>query len=950
MAAFTLNGIEGEVYTDSLTQSLYATDASLYQIQPDVVVVPKTENDVRLALLAAKQQQIPVLARGSGTSLAGQTVNRGLVMDFTKFFNNILEINIEQGWARVQPGVIRDQLNKAVAAQGLHFAPDPATSSRASFGGMIANNSSGTKSVLYGKTSDHVISLKVMLTNGDVVEFSDLSAGQYDQKCLGHTVEASIYKGFRQLVYDHADEIRSRYPKVMRRVGGYALDAFTDTDHWNLSHLILGSEGTLGVILEAVVKLTPLPKFQNMVIVHYNDRIESIASVKDMIALGPAAVEMLDYHVLSNSKLNAITKRYYESLIQGDPQAVMTVEFYGDNQEDIDAKARKLCEQLKSVPSAYACPVTADKKKINDALALRKDGLGLIMGKPGIRKPLPFIEDAAIPLEHLAQYIRELEALCLEYGSEIVLYAHASVGVLHVRPTIDLTLQQDIDHMKDISDRCFDLVVKYGGAFSGEHGDGRNRSPKLKEFYGPVIYETFREVKKLFDPTGMLNPNIIVDAEDMRKHLRYHHGYKDLPHAFVYKYRNGAGFEDIIHNCSGVGACRNTEGGTMCPSFRATGNEKDSTRGRANALRLAMSGQMQFKDLTDEAVAQTLDLCLSCKACKSECPSNVDMSKLKSEVLQLRYKQKGVPLSAVIVKYAPTLSRWLSGWKAPMINALVKTSWVKAINKAIFKVDSRRTLPAYARHALTQVSNQSKQTTTRPRVVLFADTYVQCHDTDLGLHAQKLLIDCGYEVILANVGCCQRPLISNGFLEQAKKALTSLAAKLLPFAEAGYPILTLEPSCHTALTDDMPDLLDDEWMATKLKSAIMPMEEFLVKSIESGTIKGRFVSEGSDVFMHGHCHQKATYGTAAAKKLLDLAGIKVQESDAGCCGMAGAFGYETLHFDLSAKIYSQKLGPGIAKAGDKKIVANGFSCRHQISDFSSKRADHVISLVRFEAE
>lgn len=944
-----MKGLEGEIYMDALTQSLYATDASLYQIQPDVVVVPKTENDVRMALLAAKQQNLPVLARGSGTSLAGQTVNRGLVMDFTKYFNNILEINPEQGWARVQPGVIRDQLNRAVASMGLHFAPDPATSSRASFGGMIANNSSGTKSVLYGKTSDHVISLKVMLTNGDVVEFSPTSPEQYDQKCATDTLEAAIYKGVRQIVYEHTDEIRKRYPKVMRRVGGYALDAFLDNEQWNLSQLVTGSEGTLAIILEAVVKLTPLPKFQNMVIVHYDDRIGSIASVKDMIHLGPAAIEMLDYHVLSNSKLNAITKRYYESLIEGDPQAVMTVEFYGDTAEEIETKAAKLCEQLKSVRSAYAYPVTNDKKKINDALALRKDGLGLIMGKPGIRKPLPFIEDAAIPLEYLADYISELETLCLEYGSEIVLYAHASVGVLHVRPTIDLTVQKDIDHMKEISDRCFDLVVKYGGAFSGEHGDGRNRSPKLKEFYGEAIYECFRNVKKLFDPTGMLNPNIIVDAEDMRKHLRYHHGYTDLPHPFVYKYRNGAGFEDIIHNCSGVGACRNTEGGTMCPSFRATGNEKDSTRGRANTLRLAMSGQMQFQDLTDDTVAEVLDLCLSCKACKTECPSNVDMSKLKSEVLQLRHTKKGVPLSAAIVRYAPQLSRWLSGWKAPLVNALLKAKLIKAINKTLFHIDNRRTLPAYAKNRLKRLSADNNSSG-RPRVVLFDDTYIQCHDTELGLHAQKLLHDCGFEVILANAGCCQRPLLSNGFLHEAKKGLTQLAEKLRPYVEEGLPVLTLEPSCYTALTDDLYDILDDEKLAQKIKSVVVPMEHFLIKSWENGSLKGRFISTDVAVYMHGHCHQKASYGTTAAKKLLGLAGIAVQESDAGCCGMAGAFGYEANHYDISERIYKQKLGPGITQVPDKKIVANGFSCRHQIHDLSERAAHHVISMVQFKAD
>lgn len=949
MAEITVKGIDGEVHTDPLIRSLYATDASLYQIQPDVVVIPKNEADVRLALLEAKKQNLAILARGSGTSLAGQTVNKGLVLDFTKYFNNIIEVNTSEGWARVQPGVTRDQLNRIVSGNGLHFAPDPATSSRASFGGMIANNSSGTKSVLYGKTSDHVLSLRIMLTNGEILELASLSQDEYELKCKGDTTEAAIYQGVRKVVFDNAEAIKKSYPKVMRRVGGYALDAFIENEQWNLSSLILGSEGTLAVILEAKVKLTPLPKFQNMVIVHYNDRLQSIASVKEMIPLGPAAVEMLDFHVLRNSKSNAITKKYYEALIEGDPEAVMTVEFYGDSQDEIAHKAQQLCAYLQTVPSAYAFPVTHDIKKINDALSLRKDGLGLIMGKPGIRKPLPFIEDAAIPLENLAAYIEELEKLCLDHGSEIVLYAHASVGVLHVRPTIDLTDQRDIDKMKEISDRCFDLVVKYGGAFSGEHGDGRNRSPKLKEFYGDVIYQAFKEIKKLFDPTSLLNPGIIVDAEDMRKNLRYHHGYKDQKYPFVYKYREGGDFADIVHNCSGVGACRNMEGGTMCPSFRATGEEKDSTRGRANALRLAMSGQLHFHDLTDDDVIKTLDLCLSCKACKNECPSNVDMSKLKSEVLQLRYDQKGIPLHARLVRYSPALSRYLSGWPAPIVNGLLATPVMKWMNEKLLGIDSKRNLPAYAKKKLSG-SIVNTNSGNKPRVVLFADTYIQCHDTTLGAHAVRLLEQCGFEVILSDAGCCQRPLISNGFLREAKKGLGQLAAKLLPYIDAGYPILTVEPSCHTALTDDLADLLDDKVLALRIKLSIQPIEQFLVAAWKSGQLKGKFKASAEDILLHGHCHQKASYGTSSALELLTLAGAKVKEAATGCCGMAGAFGYEAHHFDLSKKIFDQKLGPALKAAGQSMAVANGFSCRHQIKDFADRQAVHVISAIEFLPE
>ncbi|MBK8701113.1 MAG: FAD-binding protein [Saprospiraceae bacterium] len=944
-----IDNFEGEILSDDLSRALYATDASLYQKLPDLVVVPASFEDVRKALDAARKNKLNVLPRGSATSLAGQTVNRGMVIDFTKNFNKILQVDAEHAYAVVQPGVTRDQLNREVACLGLHFAPDPATSSRATFGGMIANNSSGTKSVLYGKTSDHVISLKVMLSTGEILDLEDLSPEAYEEKCKLKTREGNLYAGIRDLVFDNADEIRQRFPKVMRRVGGYALDAFVDSNQWNLSSLVIGSEGTLAVILEAKVKLTPLPKFQNMVIVHYDDRLQSIASVKDMIVFGPAAIEMLDFNVLHNSKFNAITRRYYESIITGEPQAVMTVEFYGDSEAEVDAKAEALCTQLKNVPSAYAYPVYKDKQKINDALALRKDGLGLIMSKPGIRKPIPFVEDAAIPLEHLANYIKELEQLCTDHGSEVVLYAHASVGVLHVRPTIDLTDQADIDKMKMISDRCFELVMKYSGSWSGEHGDGRARSPKMREFYGDTIYEAFKKIKVLFDPDLMFNPNIILEAEDMRHHLRYYDHYKDKTYPFVYKYRAGAGFADIVHNCSGVGACRNTEGGTMCPSFRATGNEIDSTRGRANVLRLAMSSQLHFKDLADKDVKEVLDLCLSCKACKTECPSNVDMAKLKSEVLQIHYDAHGQPLSSWVPRYASLFSRLFSGAPSGVVNLLLASRPVRKINQFIFGISAERKLPEYASQTLVSWYAGQKIAEKERKVVLYADTYINYHETQMGKDAINLLQKCGYEVILADVGCCQRPLISNGFLKVAKEKLEMVAVKLAQFVEKGYPILTVEPSCHSALTDDLPDLIENEVLGNAIRQHTFPIEVFLVNEWKEGKLTGRFTSKQINYLLHGHCHQKSGPGTAAAKILLGLAGCNGTEADTGCCGMAGSFGYETKHLQLSKKIADMKLLPAMEKMPHAAVVANGFSCRHQVSDFSDREAFHVISMLDYEA-
>ncbi len=941
--------IEGEFLSDELSLSLYSTDASLYQKKPILVAIPKTEGDVKKILLAAAQHKIPVLPRGSATSLAGQTVNTGIVIDYSKYFDNIISINEKEQYALVQPGVIRDQLNRAVAKYGLHFGPDPATSSRASLGGMIANNSSGTKSILYGKTSDHVIALKIMTTTGDVYTLNTKSEMDYDRICKQDNDEGRIYREMRKVVFENLDDIKTKYPKVMRRVGGYALDAFAYTNSWNLSDIIIGSEGTLAQILEAKVKLTPLPKYNNMVIVHFDDRLKGIAAVKDMIQFGPAAIEMLDFNVLAGSKTNTLTKKYYDSIIVGEPQAVMTVEFYGDTQEEIDLKANALAIQLQGVPSAYAFPITNDKSKIKDALDLRKDGLGLIMGKPGIRKPLPFVEDAAIPLEHLATYIEEVETFCKNHNSDIVLYAHASVGVLHLRPTIDLTHQDDIDKMKLISDYCFDLVLKYKGSWSGEHGDGRNRSPKMKEFYGEKIYNALKEVKKIWDPNNILNPNIIIDAEDMRTNLRYYDEYKDQDYPFVYKYRQGGNFHEIVHNCSGVGACRNNEVGTMCPSFRATGNEVDSTRGRANVLRLAMSGQMHFDDLTHPDVKEVLDLCLSCKACKTECPSNVDMSKLKAEVLQITYDKKGASLAEKGPLYASSISKFIAGNTARIVNPMLKLSLTKIINEKFFGVSKNRILPSYATTTLSKWGKENNTFKSDKKVVLFADTYINYHEVELGIDAVKLLNKCGYEVIIADIGCCQRPKISNGFLKEAKKHLEPLSQQLMTYINQGLQIITVEPSCTTALIDDLPDLIDDANVALKIKEHVLPAEIFLLNLAKSGAMQGKFTMKQKDYIHHGHCHQKAVYGTQAANQLLVLAGGQGKELDTGCCGMAGAFGYEKNHYDVSVKIANQKLIPQVNANKDKAVIANGYSCRHQICDLADgRKAMHLLSVLDVE--
>jgi len=939
-----------EIKTDDLSLGLYATDASLYQLKPIAVAIPNSEKDLVDMVKLANQYQIPIMPRGSATSLAGQTTNHAFIIDFTKYFAQILEINADEQYARVQPGVVRDQLNNAVKEHGLHFAPDPATTSRATIGGMIANNSSGTKSIKYGKTIDHVLCLRVLLMDGTILELGELSAEEYDRKCHQTNREGEIYRSFRKIIFEHLVAIESAYPKVMRRVNGYPLDEYIHTDRWNLAKIFAGSEGSLGIILEAKVNLEPIPKYKAAFTVHYDDRMRAIREVKHMIAFDPAAIEMLDFNVFEQSVKNNMTKSLHQRLVIGAPQATLSVEFFCLSQHELDQKISDFTIWLQNNSTAYAYPILRTASELDDSWALRKNGLGLLMGDPSGRKPIPFIEDQAIPLEHLADYIQNVLDLCHKYGVETILYAHASVGVLHVRPSLDMTNQADIDLMKIISDEVFHLVKKYKGAWSGEHGDGRNRGHRLQDFFGDEVYQCLKDVKTIFDPKYLLNPGIIIDVSPMDQHLRYGADYKDDKYNFVYKYRKDHSFEALVHNCSGVGACRNHIGGTMCPSFKATSNEDDSTRGRANALRLGISGQLGFTKLTDPKILETLDLCLSCKACKSECPSNVDMAKLKSEVLQQKYDEGNITLREKAINANIDLVSKIAGWKAPFINFVQGTSIFKYAAEKILKVDRRRTLPSYAHETLeTWYKKHYKSNNNQQKVALFADTYINYHEPEVGKAAIKLLSDCGYDVVLASVGCCQRPRISNGFLHVAKAEGTKVAEALLPYIAQGMKIVVCEPSCTSAMIEDLPDLIDEINLSDSLKNNVYAIDVFLAVALASGQLKGKFVAKSPEIFLHGHCHQKASFGTGGMKSIFDtIDGLAYHEPDSGCCGMAGSFGYEKEHFDVSKRISDLVLVPSIKKTrNDSMIVANGFSCRHQIHDFAGRKAVHWVESVEY---
>jgi FAD/FMN-containing dehydrogenase/Fe-S oxidoreductase len=941
--------VRGEVYFDQATRGLYSTDASNYRIEPVGVFTPLDEDDVIAAINVARVHKVTVLPRGGGTSLGGQTVGQSLVIDFSKHMTRILELNVEEKWVRVQPGIVRDNLNAEMAKHGLLFAPDPATTSRANVGGMIGNNTAGTKSIVYGKTVDHLLEVKVMLPDGEILTFNELSAADYEEQAAEENRRGDVLREVMRIVEENRDEVRSQYPRVMRNVMGYNLNEFTDTADWNIAKLICGSEGTLCTLLEAKIKLVDLPKHAIVCVVQFADLMETIRAVEPAVQHGPSAVEILDREIIELSTGNLTTAPLCD-FFEGDPQAMLIVEFYGETQDDVERKVEGLITDLKEKGLGYAYPVRRDAAGMARVWQVRKSGLGLMLGMAGDAKPCPFIEDAAVPLNHLPDYIDRILKFCDSLGVKVAMYAHASVGLIHVRPILDLRKQKDIDNMKQIAQKSFDMVKEYGGSLCGEHGDGLVRSPFIEDFYGSKLYQAFKEVKQLFDPENLMNPGKIIDAEPMDHNLRYGTGYQPKAFRSEFHYLDDGSFGQAVEMCTGVGACRQSLAGTMCPSYRATRDEAHCTRGRANALRLAMAGDwgpdgMQSKELYD-----ILDLCLSCKACKSECPSNVDVARLKSEFLQQYRDAQGVTRRDKLIAKSTKMARSNSGWKAPIVNWLQKTKLFRKVLEKFAGFDSRRMLPEFARENFQTWfdGRTDAKRNGEKRVVLFDDTYISFHEPHVGRSAVELLESCGYEVILARAGCCQRPRISNGFLRLAKLDGGETIRKLDAYIQQGLKIVVCEPSCASALVDDLPDLIGDRDLRNRLKENVKMIDIFLHEEVQAGRLNVKFKPVTEKVMVHGHCHQKALFGTTAMKGLYDQTeGLECEEIQAGCCGMAGSFGYEKEHYDLSMKIGEDRLFPAIRdRQAGNYIVACGFSCRHQIEAGTGVKPKHWVETLR----
>jgi FAD/FMN-containing dehydrogenase/Fe-S oxidoreductase len=949
----------GDCRTDEYSRAFYSTDASIFQVMPYGVLIPETIEDVQAAVSLAAQYHIPILPRTAGSSLSGQAVNEALVIDMSRHLDRIVELNEEEEWVRLQPGVVLDELNLYLSTYGLQFGPDPASSNRACLGGIVANNSTGSHSILYGMTADHVLETSVILSDGTAAHFAPLSGAELEQATQRPGLEGKLYGCVRDLTTNAGNQavIRRRTPRHWRRCGGYNLDRFVDgvsfnypqDERFNLARLVCGSEGTLAVMTEIKLNLVPRPRQTALAIVHFESLQAALATVPAILEAEPSAVELLDHLGLTLCRDVPAYARLLSTFISGQPNCVLITEFYGESDRELAAKIRHLEQRLRAAQAGAAVVPALTPALQNNVWTVRKVGLGLMMSVKGDHKPIPFIEDAAVPVEHLAEYVTRIEHFCNDLGTSVAYYAHASAGCIHIRPLINSKDAGDVAKLAQIAHFSMELVGQYGGALASEHGDGRARSWLNEQFFGQEMYSLFKEVKGFFDPHHILNPGNVVDAPAIDQHLRYGPGYSVVPLKQHLDFSAELGFDRAVEMCNGAGICRKKITGTMCPSFMVTREEEHSTRGRANALRAAMSGLLPATALTGRRMFEVMDLCIECKACKAECPSAVDMAKIKFEFLAHYYQAQGVPLRARLFGHVDTLNRLASGPLAPLANWTVQNRLLRVLLERTVGISRRRTLPPFARQPFFNwfQRRQQPKKTIRP-LVLFCDTLNNYNYPHIPAAAVELLEAAGYQVIVPPIFDDGRPLISKGLVEPARATARRVVAALAPYAEQGLPIVGLEPSSLLTLRDEYLYLLPGDERARQIAGQAFTFEEFIADVADDGELDLRFTDEPRQILLHGHCHQKSLVGTGPSHRALSLPpNYTVTEVDSGCCGMAGSFGYEAEHYSISLQMAERRLLPAVrAAAAGTLIVAAGASCRQQIEHGSGRQALHPAEVLR----
>jgi anaerobic glycerol-3-phosphate dehydrogenase C subunit len=943
--------IFGDVRFDAYSRAMYSTDASIYQIQPIGVVIPRDLDDVVGVISSCSDAGVAVLPRGGGTSLAGQTVNYAVVLDFSKYMNRIREVNPNERWVRAEPGITLDELNNQLRVHGLHFPPDPSTSNRATVGGAIGNNSCGSHSVVYGKTVDHVKELEVVLSDGSSTRFKPLEEAALDEKLARKDLEGRVYNDVISIAAEHRDQIAIHYPKIMRRVSGYNLDMMLETDQINLSSMVVGSEGTLVAVAEAKLNLESMPKFKGLGVLHFERLIEAMEATINVLEHNPSAVELMDSMIIERCRESLGFARRI-TFLEGNPNAVLLVEFFGESLKEVESKIDALKQDMQRRGLGFACVVAMNPEDQANVWAVRSAGLGLLMSVVGDTKPLPFVEDTAVAPEMLPEYVRRFDEIVRHHDTVAAYYGHASFGCLHIRPMVNIKLEEGLDKLISISNQVAELVLEFGGSLSGEHGDGIVRGVWNEKMFGSKLYSAFRDVKRSFDPIGIMNPGKIVDCPPITENLRLGPGYQAIEPSTVMDFSSTGGFARSIEMCSGLGACRKTLGGTMCPSYMVTLDEEHSTRGRANALRSVLTGALPTSEFNSRRLYDVLDLCLACKGCKAECPSNVDMAKIKYEFLHHYYKHHWIPLRMRFFSNIATVNRLIS-FVRPLANSLIANNLIKWVMDKLLKIDKRRNLPLLAKATFAtwfkkrgSKPNYQGNNVKKGQVVLFHDTFMNYNEPQVGRAMIDLLEAAGFHVTLADKVCCGRPMISNGMLEKARQNAKINVDKLYPHARNGVPIIGAEPSCLLTLRDEYPDLLLTHESKVVAENSFL-IEEFLVKLHNDGQLNLRFKETPERVLFHGHCHQKALTGTRASIEALKLVpGLQIDEVDAGCCGMAGAFGYEKEHYEMSMAIGERRLFPSVRSAVNSRIAITGVSCRSQVRDGTGRRPEHVVEILR----
>ncbi len=986
------NTLKGKLHFDDTMRILYATDASAYQEMPLAVAIPASEEDIVKLIKFASQHHISLIPRAAGTSLAGQVVGHGIVVDISQKFINVLEVNAEESWVRVQPGVIRDDLNHYLKDYELFFGPETSTANRAMIGGMVGNNSCGLHSPIYHTTREHTLEVKAILSDGSKTVFKALTPEEFAKKCSGETtvseLEANIYRTIRDRLSNEGvqEEIRAQYPKKevkYRRNTGYAIDQLLDSEvfsdggeAFNMCKLICGSEGSLAFITEIKLNCLPLPPQEvGVACPHFETIADSLRANIIAMKHGAGASELMDDHIIERTRAN-LEYRKYTTFIEGTPKAILMIEFARDIREEVDAAILAMYKEMQENGLGYHFPVLYNQDS-RDAWNVRKAGLGLLGNVPGDDKAQPVIEDTAVAVNDLPEYIAEFNLTLQKYGISCVHYAHAGDGELHLRPIINLKTSEGNEMFRTVAWEIAQLVKKYRGSLSGEHGDGRLRAEFIRFMIGDKNYELIKEVKATWDPQHIFNPGKIVDAPPMNEHLRYMPGHPTPEIETVFDFSQNLGVLRAAEQCNGSGDCRKTHvsGGTMCPSYMATRNEKDTTRARANMLRHFLTNSEKPNRFDHEEIKEVMDLCLSCKGCKAECPSNVDVGKLKAEFLQHYYDANGVPLRTRLIGNFTRLTS-LAALTPGLYNWAVKNAFTSGIIKKITGFAPGRSMPLlykttlrkwYQKHkqgavamrgfstATTSLGEKhaqlpDKQTKGKGKVYFFCDEFTNYNDTEIGIKAILLLERLGYEVEIPKHTESGRTYLSKGMLRQAKKIASKNIGLLKNLVSEQTPIIGIEPSAILTLRDEYTELTrGEEQRASKaIAEHTFLFDEFIGMEIDKGNItKDSFTQEKRIIKLHGHCHQKALSSLVPTKKMLSLPeNYEMHLIPSGCCGMAGSFGYEKEHFEVSMQIGELVLLPTVRKQPEEVIIAApGTSCRHQIKDGTGRIAKHTAEIL-----